>query len=80
MDIPHTLQGAPISAFRCIAPGASIESREDTDKVVVNLAGNPQDIAPMKWVTGGHLPSEVTLPRYTNHQRLESVKTLDHVW
>ncbi len=72
-------QVAPISAITYIAPVASIEPWQDTGKFVINFSPPPTEIGPIKHLKEGKVHAPMG-PRYTNHQKLESAKTLDEAF
>jgi hypothetical protein len=65
---------APLSAITHVAPVASIEPWEETDKFVVNMSEAPTEINPIQRGTRlRHLQNLV----YTSFERLMAAKTLD---
>lgn len=69
-------QVKPISAITYIAKVSSIQPWQDTGKAVVNFTEPAIPIGPIKLVKGGKVAAPQGI-RYTNHQKLESAKSLD---
>jgi hypothetical protein len=69
----------PISAITHIAPIQSIEQWSDTDKVVLNFSEPAKAIGPIKLLKDGKVRALQGL-RYTNHQKVESAKSLDEAF
>jgi hypothetical protein len=69
-------QVKPISAITYIAKVSSIQPWQDTGKVVLNFYEPATQVGPIKLVKGGKVSAPQGI-RYTNHQKLESAKTLD---
>ncbi len=67
-------QVKPISAITYIAPVASIQTWQDSNKAVLNFAAAAKQIEPIKLLAGGKV-SPLFGPRYTNHGKLESAET-----
>lgn len=67
---------APTSSITHIAPVASIDSWQGSDKYVVNFAEQAQAIGPIDLVPQGSVKAPQNI-RYTSHERLISAKTLD---
>jgi hypothetical protein len=70
----------PISAITHIAPVASIEPWQDTDKFVVNFAAPAEELErPVEYVSDGRVTAPQNL-RYTTRERLLNAHTLDDIW
>jgi hypothetical protein len=72
-------QTAPVCAITHMAPVASIQTWQDTDKVVLNFSAAPRQIGPLSLQKDGKV-SHLQNLRYTSHQKLESAKTLDEAF
>jgi hypothetical protein len=67
------------AAITYIAPVGSIHPWQDTAKVVINFSAPAKQIGPIKLLAGGRV-GPLFGPRYTNHEKLESAKTLDEAF
>ncbi len=72
-------QVKPTAAITYIAPVGSIHPWQDTAKVVINFSAPAKQIGPIKLLAGGRV-GPLFGPRYTNHEKLESAKTLDEAF
>lgn len=74
-------QTLPVSAVTHIAPIASIEPLMDTEKSIINFAGQAEEIRHIPLVKGkkGRIKTFLRF-RYTTLDRLKSAKTLDDVF
>lgn len=72
-------RAAPISGITHIAPVASIEPWQDSDKYIVHFAEPAQAIGPISLVPQGIIKAPQNI-RYTSHDRLSSAKTLDEAF
>ena len=72
-------QVAPVSGITHIAPVATIEPWQDSGKVVLNFGTPAKAVGPIKLLKGGKVHALQGL-RYTNHEKLESAKTLDEAF
>jgi hypothetical protein len=74
-------QTAPLSAVTHVAPIASIEPLEGTEKSVINFSGEAEAISPIPLIKGkrGRIK---TFPRfrYTTLEKLKAAKTLDDIF
>lgn len=72
-------QTAPVYAITHIAPVASIEPWQGTDKVVLNFSAAPRPIGPLSLQKEGKV-SHLQNLRYTSRRKLDSAKTLDEAF
>jgi hypothetical protein len=70
---------APVSAITHIAPVKSIEPWKDTGKYVLNFSQPAKEIGPIPMAKPGRVGTFQGI-RYTNHDALESAKSLDDLW